>query len=320
MSEALITTQSTIVLARNFVAEWEAYLDLLANTEEISADTAAVYKRGVARFREWLEQRAPGANGMQEQVVREWVAAMREKGWTVSTRQVMLASLRSFCGWLKAQGLASTDPTAGVKAGKQSRANRHKRDSLTDEQAGKLLRLASLTARDRALVWLMLHTAARGIELCRARIEDLREEEGDLVLYVQGKGRTESDKEPLYIASPDAQRAIRDYLAELAERGHRSGALFVTEREFGGKPRGISRRTLRQIGKGALRAAGIDEATVTTHSLRHKAITKALENGAELRDVQTMARHADINTTLIYVHESARRERAAERMISYDRD
>lgn len=318
MPEALITTESALAPARNFIAEWEAHLDLLANTEEISADTAAVYKRGVARFREWLQGKAPGVDGVQEQVVREWVAAMKEKGWTVSTRQVMLASLRSFCGWLKAQGIASTDPTAGVKAGKQSRAKRHKRDSLTDEQAGKLLKLASLSMRDRALVWLMLHTAARGIELCRARIEDLREEGSDIVLYVQGKGRTESDKEPLYIASPDAQQALRDYLSELAERGHRSGPLFATERNFNGKPRGISRRTLRQIGKDALRRAGIDEAKITTHSLRHKAITKALENGAELRDVQTMARHADINTTLVYVHEGARRERAAERMISYD--
>lgn len=318
METSLITTETSIAPARNVVTEWENHLDLLTNTEELSADTAAVYKRAVARFRDWLQGRGPAVEGVQEQIVREWVAWMKDQGWAVSTRQVMLASLRSFCGWLKGQGIIATDPTAGVKAGKQSRATRHKRDSLTDEQAGNLLKLASLSARDRALIWLMLHTAARGIELCRARIEDLREQDGDLVLYVQGKGRTESDLEPLYIASPDAQKAIRDYLAELAERGHRAGPLFATERNFGGKPRGISRRTLRQIAKDALRKADIDVGSITTHSLRHTAITKALENGAELRDVQRMARHADINTTLIYVHEGERRERAAERKIRYE--
>lgn len=318
MEQSLITTETTIAPARNLVAEWENHLSLLANTEEISADTAAIYKRGVAKFRAWLEERSPGVEGVQEQVVREWVAAMKEKGWTVSTRQVMLASLRSFCAWLKVQGIVGTDPTAGIKAGKQSRAKRHKRDRLTDEQAGNLLKLASLSARDRALVWLMLYTAARSVELYRARIEDLREEEGDLVLYVQGKGRGEDDKEPLYIAAPEAQQAVREYLAELAERGHRIGALFTTERTFEGKPRGISRRTLRWIVKQALRKAGIDEASITTHSLRHTAITSALSHGAELRDVQTMARHAHIDTTLIYVHEGQRRERAAERMISYE--
>lgn len=317
MSNALTTKTPLATRQFNLIDQWHRHLDVLVASEEVSSDTASAYKYSVKLFQDWWSVKGGSVQSLEENTVQSWVASMRGKGLSVSTRRVRLAGLRSLCSWLKLKGHIATDPTAGVKAGKQARVKRHKRPSLNLAESKKLLSLSSLTKRDRAMVWLFLFTAARSVELWRAKIEDLQEEDGELVLYVHGKGRTESEKEPLYLANPNAQKVLREYLAELKERGCFTGSLFVTEQKFDGKPRAISRRTLRHIMKSALRAAFGESTAVSTHGLRHTAALNALANGADLQDVQGMLRHSDINTTMIYVKETERRAKAAERKISY---
>ena len=136
-------------------------------------------------------------------------------------------------------------------------------------------------------------------------------------LYVQGKGRDEKD-EPLVIAAKPAREAVRAYLAELAERKHTKGALFVTERDFEKKPRRISRSTLRADVKRAFARAGIFGNNVkTVHSLRHSAAEAMLSGGADIRDVQKTLRHNSLQTTEIYLNQKRRLKEAAERKISY---
>ena len=54
--------------------------------------------------------------------------------------------------------------------------------------------------------------------------------------------------------------------------------------------------------KNALKNAGYDSTRLTAHSLRHTAITLALLAGREITEVQQFARHASLNTTMIYNH------------------
>lgn len=61
-------------------------------------------------------------------------------------------------------------------------------------------------------------------------------------------------------------------------------------------------RTVSKIVKDRLRAAGLDDAQLTAHSLRHTAVTFALMNGATAQQAQAMARHAGIETTMLYAH------------------
>jgi integrase len=60
----------------------------------------------------------------------------------------------------------------------------------------------------------------------------------------------------------------------------------------------------------------MDSAKLTAHSLRHTAITLALVGGATVQQAQAMARHANINTTMIYAHNLERMDRAAEDALS----
>lgn len=65
-----------------------------------------------------------------------------------------------------------------------------------------------------------------------------------------------------------------------------------------------------------LKRAGLYSATITAHSLRHTAATIALRNGAELMEVKQLLRHANVNTTLIYVHELEREKNRSEEIIA----
>ena len=310
MTESLTTT-TTALAPPSPIAEWHAHLDLQVRAGQMAKDTATTYRQGMRKLTEWASQQ----ESWNRTLILEWVAALKAEGKAVKTVSIWLTGARNFFQWMLSEGRIVVDPTAGVKAGKHS-GKRHKRERLTDEEVARLMKMASLSNRDRALIWLMLYTGARGVELQRANIEDLRTGEGnDLLLFIQGKGASEKDR-PLIIAAKPAREMLRVYLAELAERKHTKGALFVTER--GKIPRRISRQTLRAGVKAAFKKIGIDVNNLkTVHSLRHTAARKALANGVPIRGVQQMLGHNDESTTQIYVDEARSLTEAAERSISY---
>jgi site-specific recombinase XerD len=156
----------------------------------------------------------------------------------------------------------------------------------------------------------LLYTAARGIKLHRADMEDLKTMDGALVLQVQGKGHAEKDD--VLILTSDAESALRDWLAF---RGRELGPLFISHsnRTTGGR---LSRRSIREIVKRHFDTAGI-HGNKTTHSLRHTAITNANRHNAPLQKVKGMSRHASPDTLMIYYHEVDRLIDPAEQYIHY---
>jgi len=128
---------------------------------------------------------------------------------------------------------------------------------------------------------------------------------------VHGKGRYEADE--VIVITLEAESVLRDWLSA---RGDKPGALFVG---LGNRNRDrLSLRAFRGIVKAAFKAAGVVGDNKTTHSLRHTAITSAVKNGAPIQAVQSMARHANITTTMIYYHATDRITRPAEDFIRYE--
>jgi site-specific recombinase XerD len=80
----------------------------------------------------------------------------------------------------------------------------------------------------------------------------------------------------------------------------------------------LSLRTLRHLIKGHYLAAGVLDKDKTAHSLRHAAISTALQRGTPVQKVAAMARHASIETTMICLHAIDRLSDQAERYISYN--
>ena len=309
-STAIVRTETAITkAAAGIESEWHQALELDVRAGQLSQATADTYKRGVRKFREWA---AADAERASDQAIKGWLADLRDRGVSQNAIAVWFAGVRAFFAWAVSERKLAADPTQGVKRGKRAGTTKaHKREMLTDDEMIRVLS-SELSKRDRALVHLLAYTGARGVEMHRADIEDLRTDSGELVLHVQGKGRLEKD-ERIVIAHQDAKDAVYAYLAE---RGANKGPLFVSESNRSEGER-LSQRAMRGIVRAILDGAGITSRAKSTHSFRHSAVTSAIRNGASLLEAQAMARHSNAATTQVYFHNLQRIENAAEKKISY---
>ena len=139
--------------------------------------------------------------------------------------------------------------------------------------------------RDRALVCLLLLNGLRVSEVCTALVSDLSSERGHRVLTVQRKG----GRRDLVPLAPRTLAAVEEHL------DGRTFGFLVLANDGGPLNRFQATRAIRRLS----RAAGITK-RISPHSLRHTAVTLALDAGVPLRDVQDMAGHADPRTTRRY--------------------
>lgn len=303
---------------RKLIVTWQNSLDLQTLGGEISYNTQQAYMRGFNRFLDWaddlyLDQVSPD-------VLRAWIADLRRRGYRPASVNAWLSGVRAFFAWAVASRRLTTNPVLGIRGVMRRGASRHhQRSALTDQEVIRVLAQPDRTdpqgRRDYAILCLMAYTAARQIELYRSDLADLRTEAGHLVLRVQGKGRDDKD-EVLVLANPDVENAVHDWLAM---RGNLPGPLFSSLSHHSDGER-LSLRSIRRLVKNYYRAAGVHGEDKTTHSLRHSAITSAVRHGAPVQKVRSMARHASIDTTMIYFHEVDRVENPAEAFIKYGED
>lgn len=151
--------------------------------------------------------------------------------------------------------------------------------------------------RDYAMIYLMLTTALRSIEVRRAKLKDIRYIEDTCILYIWGKGRSSKD---YYVKiTPSVKSAIDTYLAL---RKDSNPYLFISH-SFHTDTLYLSRNALKDILKRVLKVSSLEHLKLTPHSLRHTAATLNFKSGAKLEDIRLQLRHRDITTTSIYVHE-----------------
>ena len=167
--------------------------------------------------------------------------------------------------------------------------------------------------RSAAVIRLLLHNALRVDEVLGADITDLGSDRGHQVLTVLGKG----NRRAKVALTPGTLGALHAYLEDRAAEAGIGGAaqswrstggpLLATT--SGGRMRPSQ---LWELVRRLAAAAGIGEADqLSAHSLRHTAITMALDAGVALRDVQDYARHRDARTTRRYDHSRDSLDRSA---------
>ena len=280
----------------------------LANTD-IRIKSKVVYRKGLKNFLAWVAEMDIG------QINREHILAYKQhllNTYKVNTVNNYLTAVRSIYSFLEAERI-SPNITGGVKGAKQARG--FSRDALTVDQARTVLhdlkRVNIEDKRDYSIINLLIRTGLRTIELERANIEDIRQEAGQALLYIQGKGR--DDKDAFVLLTGETLAPIQDYLRERGKIKPQD-PLFTShsDRNKGGR---LTTRSLRRLVKQGLRRVGIDSERITTHSLRHTAVTLSLLGGATIQETQALARHSNINTTMIYAHNIDRIGKAPERKI-----
>ena len=290
---------------------------------EYSPLTAEAYGRSLNHFLTWCDEQEPPLEIplCSPKEIRAWRDAMKEN-YSPSTVSLRISGVRSFFQYAIERGAPSVDPTRDVKVrgGSRSGARRHKRDELTDDELLAVLATCDggtfnlrkpYDYRDRAILTLMAYCGLRTIEIHRANIGDLETKDGRRILWVWGKGRVEPDD--FVVLPAPAEQALRDWIAERPIEG---GPIFISlARPTYGRRLGL--RSLRKIIRTRFQKCGIRSSRKTAHSLRHSAISRAIRGGASPLQVQAMARHSDVKTTLSYYHEKNRIENPAEDLISY---
>ncbi len=304
MTQALVIQSPT----QQLIAKWHAALDLRVRAGEMSKDTASVYRNGVGRFMQFAEHQSACGRAIDGDALRDWKADLLT-AYSAGSVNTWFAGVKAFYAWAVEAKLMEVNPAENVKGATRAGANkRHKREVITNDEMKRILAL-QLSDRDRCILHLKAFTGVRDIELHRADAGDIGTEHGEIVLRVQGKGRSEKD-EVVVLSNTLARSALHLWLIE---RGDKPGPLFTSDKAHRTR---MSRRTIRHIVKEALRSAGV-VGNKTSHSFRHAAATNLLLNGGTLQQAQAMLRHANIATTGIYLHELNRVQNAGEKLISY---
>ena len=314
------------VLAAELLGRVRAELPLIGGLEEReqvlvaawltglrSARTRRAYAGDVVAWLGWLAERDTGVLAAGRLHVDLWAATSLDAGAAASSVRRRMSALSSFYRYCAAHDLIARIPTQGV-ARPVVDPDYTATVGLDRDQARALVAAADADTgaqalRTAAVVRLLLHNALRVDEACAADIADVGEDSGHRVLRVVRKGARKA-KIPL---TPATVAALEAYLAARAERAgagewrQLTGPLLATA--VGGRLRQghlweLVRRLARTAGVGAWEQ-------LSPHSLRHSAITFALDAGASLRDVQDYAGHKDPRTTRRYDHSRDSLDRTA---------
>jgi len=279
----------------------EQFQDYLTFERGLSDRTLSAYLRDLERLRTFLEEEegTHRPQDVQARHLRAWIYHLREEGLAASSIRRAQSSVRSYFGFLLAEGVLEADPSDRMES---PRVGRNLPDHLTRQEVEALLEAPApdheLYWRDRAILELLYATGIRVSELVELPLRALDVDEGFLTVF--GKGA----KERLVPVGGPALRVLQRYLRELRGRLEGTGAggrrgegrVFLSVR---GGP--LSRQAVFNLVRKAAAWAGIERA-ISPHTLRHTFATHLLEGGADLAAVQELLGHADISTTQIYTH------------------
>ena len=255
-----------------------------------SEETRNAYRRDLAEFGSFLGKAIDEASRLD---VEAWISTLRDADKSPATVGRKVSAVRSYLRLLVDEGTLARNPANHARTPTVS--SESTTPGLSKDEARAMLAAcddSTVGRRDRALLALLLYQALRVSEAVGARVEDLGDDSGYPVLRVHGKGG-KVVRVPL---APATVAALRAWL-EAAE--FEDGAILRSVKKGGRVDGALSRSgAFRRIRFLAKRAS--IEKKISPHSLRHTAITLALDSGVSLRHVQDFARHADPRTTRRY--------------------
>jgi integrase/recombinase XerD len=275
-----------------------AFLDYLRVERGSAKLTIAAYTSDLAQFADFLERRRQLLSGARREDVREFLQELFSNQLDGRSVGRKLSAIRHLYRYLLLDGKIEKDPTLNIDSPKQwkvlpkSLSRDEVETTLTaTKPRNESARSQALALRDRAMLELLYASGVRVSEVSDARLEDLKLEMG--YILVRGKG----DKERMVPLGVPAQESLQQYLKtgrEVLAKKKSSPLLFL-----GTGARRLTRQRVWQMVRRASLASG---RAASPHMLRHSCATHMVENGADLRTVQTILGHADISTTQIYTH------------------
>ena len=273
----------------------EDFLHYLTVERGLSDNTIAAYRRDLNGYQEFCRKSGLSLPADADRnTVMSFLYHQQLAGRSPATVARRLAAVKSFYKHLIAEDIVSNDPTVNLEFPKLARKLPR---VLTAEEVDRLLALPAPTKpagrRDKAMLELLYATGVRVSELVALDLEQVNMANGFLRCF--GKGAKER-----IIPIGDIALGFLDYYLEHGRK--QLGATKDTKALFINRNgRRLTRQGFWKIVKRYALKAGIKR-EITPHTFRHSFATHLLENGADLRSVQEMLGHADINATQIYTH------------------
>ena len=269
------------------------FFKFLENDKKVSNNTLQSYKRDLEQYRNYLLTNDLKYNKITENDLKVYLHYLvEEQNKKPSTISRMIASIRSFYQYEVKNKKVSVDPTEKVQSPK---IEKKAPCVLTTKEVELLLEQptdADLKGiRDKAMLEFAYATGMRVTEIISLDLDDVNLDEGYVVCKTGEKQRTI----PLGKMS---LKALKDYIENAREfiiRDENETALFVN---INGKR--LTRQGFWKIIKYYKEQAHITK-DITPHVLRHSFATHLLQNGADLKAIQSMLGHSDISSTQVYM-------------------
>lgn len=283
-----------------FSGEIDGFLAWIELERGLAKNTSASYQSDLGQCACFLARRKiQGWSEVDGSDVTEWIYALSERDYCVSSLARKLTAIRMFARFLVRERIREDDFTELLSSPKMARKIP---GTLTAEEVERLLEAPDQATpyglRDRAFLELFYSSGLRVSELCGLTLQQVDLDLGFLRVY--GKG----SKERVVPVGSKAVEALQAYLVAGRPRlvkAKTGSAVFISERGTA-----ISRKTIWVLIKKHAAAAGIEK-PVKPHLLRHSFATHLLAGGADLRAIQELLGHANIATTQIYTAVEATR-------------
>ena len=268
------------------------FLDFLRDDKKLSDNTLQSYRRDIEQYEKYVSDNKINYLKVTEETILEYMEYLREENKKESTISRSLASIRSFYQYLIRVKKIKKDPTMTIESPK---INKRVPNILTSKEVELLLEQPKDVdlkgTRDKAMLEFAYATGMRVTEMISLDIDDVKMDEG----YVVCRGRNKARNIPLGSMS---LKALKEYIEDARPyliRDENEEALFVNVNGTR-----LTRQGFWKIVKYYKEQAHIEK-EITPHVLRHSFATHLLQNGADLKAIQTMLGHSDISSTQVYM-------------------
>ena len=273
----------------------ESFLDYLQYERNYSEKTVLAYGEDIKQLQEFAQEECGKFNPLEveAELIREWIVSLMDKGYTSTSVNRKLSSLRTFYKYLLRQGETIIDPLRKIKGPKNKKPlpvflKENEMNRLLDEtDFGEGFK----GCRDRLIIEMFYATGMRLSELIGLDNKDV--DFSASLLKVTGK----RNKQRLIPFGDELQELMLEYINVRNETiPERSEAFFIREngeRLYKNLVYNLVKRNLSKV------------ATLkkkSPHVLRHTFATTMLNNEAELGAVKELLGHESITTTEIYTH------------------
>lgn len=270
----------------------ERFLTRLRAAKNYSPHTLRAYRADLEAFTAKFPGLEP--SGIDRAHVRRHLAELQAGDASRATVLRKASALRSFVKFLRAEGELKRDPFLGVPMPKRQRSLPK---FLTEAEMEQVLSAPSeageASERDRAMLELLYSSGLRRAEISALNVGDVDFLSGTIRVF--GKG----SKERIVPAGDLALKTLRAYLRTRGAPGD-GEPLFTNLRGERLSTEGVVFVVRRWVRRSSLLKK------VTPHVFRHSFATHLLNRGCNIREVQEMLGHADLNTTQVYTHVSLR--------------